>query len=296
MLLTETDTELGRFLERVAELIAARLAPVAALTGLGDLANLQGGKMLRSRLAGRLLLAGGGGAEPELVQRAAAAVEMVHTASLCHDDVIDSAVLRRNAPSLWRRTGASAAVLIGDILLCEAMNLLLEIRNHSLLTAFMSSVNQVCQTEARQELVYRGRQIDVATCLELAEGKTGALFAFAAGAAAPADTDSAAALSLAGLRLGTAYQLADDLIDVVGSEAEVGKTLGTDGQREKYTLPQIETGGVDAAVGHVRRLCAEAIEAVGECQAAREAIEEYLARDMGSVLGLIGQSLGNQAE
>ena len=295
MLLTDAQKELAEFLERVARRIVSRLAPIAALTGVDNLKGLEGGKMLRSRLAGRLILAGGG-AEPELVEISAAAVEMVHTASLCHDDVIDSAVLRRSAPTLWRRTGASGAVLVGDILLCEAMNLLIETRNLPLLSAFMEKVTRVCQTEARQELVCRGHELGVEACLELAEGKTGSLFAFAAASAAPAGSDAAADFARAGLRLGTAYQLADDLLDVVGSEVEVGKTLGTDGKREKYTLPQIEPGGVDVAVGHVRRLCAEAGEAVGNHPAAREAVEEFLARDMGTVLGLIGQSLPHQAK
>lgn len=292
----DCETDLTGFLQRVSERIGSRLESVSALAGVEDAGCLQGGKMLRSRLAGRLMLSGCGGAEPELVERSAAAVEMVHTASLCHDDVIDSAVLRRSAPTLWQRTSSSGAVLVGDILLCEAMKLVIETQNHPLLTEFIDEVARVCLTEARQELVYRGKQVDIETCLELAEGKTGALFAFAASAAAKTGTEESAAFARAGLRVGTAYQLADDLMDVVGDEAEVGKTLGTDHQRQKFTLPQMKSGGLSIAVGHVRRLCSEAVEVVRPWPAAVSAIEDYLAGDLGPVLELVEQSLGNQAK
>jgi geranylgeranyl pyrophosphate synthase len=257
---------------------------------MDDLRCLQSGKMLRSRLAGRLLLSGAGGVEAELVERAAAAVEMVHTASLCHDDVIDSAVLRRAVPTLWLRTSSSGAVLIGDILLCEAMNLLVEAKDITILAAFMDKVTQVCLTEAQQELVHRGRNLDVETCLALAGGKTGALFAFAAEACAKGGTAASVAFSHAGMCVGTAYQLADDLLDVVGSEEQTGKTLGTDGKRDKLTIPQMQPNGVEIAKGHVRRLCSEAVRAVKAWPAAGSAIEDFLARDMGPVLEQVGQS------
>lgn len=252
--------------------------------------------MLRSRLAGRLMLSGAGSADAELVEHAAAAVELVHTASLCHDDVIDNALLRRATPTFWRRTSSSGAVLVGDILLCEAMSLLLATENHSLLVAFMDKVTQVCLTEARQELVYRGRQVDEETCLALAGGKTGALFAFAGLACARIGSDESAAFGQAGYCLGTAYQLADDLLDVVGNEKQAGKTLGTDGERNKFTLPQMEPDGAELAIRHVRRLCGEAAAAVDAWPAARQAVEDFLVRDFGPVLEMIGQPLDKQAK
>lgn len=290
------DKELNGFLDRVRVRIGSRLDGLSALTSLAEARDLLGGKMLRSRLAGRLMLSGAAAADVELVEQAAAAVELVHTASLCHDDVIDNALLRRATPTFWRRTSSSGAVLVGDILLCEAMNLLLETQNHSLLVAFMGKVTQVCLTEAQQELVYRGRQVDEETCLVLARGKTGALFAFAAEACAPMGSDEAVAFGHAGYCLGTAYQLADDLLDVVGNEKQVGKTLGTDGQRNKFTLPQIEPDGAELSIRHVRRLCGEAAAVVDAWPTARQAVEDFLARDFGPVLEMIGQPLDKQAK
>jgi len=287
---------LSGFLDRVRVRIGSRLGEVVALTGSAEAKGLLSGKMLRSRLAGRLLLSGAGSSDAELIERAAAAVEMVHTASLCHDDVIDNALLRRASPTLWRRTSSSGAVLIGDILLCEAMNLLIEARNHSLLVAFMGKVTQVCVTEAQQEIAYRGRQIDADTCLSLAYGKTGALFGFAAEACAELDSDQASAFERAGYCLGTAYQLADDLLDVVGDEQQAGKTLGTDEKRDKFTLPQISPDGVELSCRHVERLFSEAAEVVGAWPAARQAVEDFLGRDVGSLLEMIGRLLDKQAK
>ena len=292
----QVERELDGFLDRVRVRISSRLGEVAALTDSSEAEGLLGGKMLRSRLAGRLLLSGAGSRDSDLVERSAAAVEMVHTASLCHDDVIDNAMLRRALPTLWRRTSSSGAVLIGDILLCEAMNLLLEVRNQSLLAAFMGRITQVCVTEAKQEIMYRGKQIDAETCLALASGKTGSLFGFAAQAAAELDSDQASAFCRAGYCLGTAYQLADDLLDVVGSEKQAGKTLGTDEKRDKFTLPQMSPDGVDLSRRHVERLFSEAAEVVDAWPDARKAVEDFLARDFGSLLEMMGQPLDKQAK
>ncbi len=290
------ERELSGFLDRVRVRIGSRLGEVVALTGSAEAKGLLSGKMLRSRLAGRRLLAGAGSGDADLGERAAAAVEMVHTASLCHDDVIDNALLRRASPTLWRRTSSSGAVLIGDILLCEAMNLLIEAQNHSLLVAFMGKVTQVCITEAQQEIVYRGRQIDAETCLDLARGKTGALFGFAAQACGELDSDQASAFGRAGYCLGTAYQLADDLLDVVGNEEQAGKTLGTDEKRDKFTLPQISPDGVELSRRHVERLFSEAAEVVDAWPPARQAVEDFLARDFGSLREMIGKPLEKQAK
>jgi len=295
-LAAQVERDLDGFLDRVRVRISSRLGEVVALTGATECEGLLSGKMLRSRLAGRLLLSGAGSRNSDIIERAAAAVEMVHTASLCHDDVIDNAMLRRALPTLWRRTSSSGAVLIGDILLCEAMNLLLEVRNQSLLAAFMGSITQVCVTEAKQEIMYRGKQIDVETCLDLAGGKTGALFGFAAQAAAELDSDQASAFCRAGYCLGTAYQLADDLLDVVGSEKQAGKTLGTDKKRDKFTLPQMSPDGVELSRQHVERLFSEAVEVVDAWPDARRAVEDFLARDFVSLLEVMGQPLDKQAK
>ena len=122
----DSTEETREFADEVRQLVAARVG--AATSRLGNLyesAQLMPGKMLRTLLGARLLVV-----EPILgrrstLARACAAIEMVHTASLCHDDVIDNGMVRRGHPALWQTTTASSAVLIGDILLCEAMELVL---------------------------------------------------------------------------------------------------------------------------------------------------------------------------
>ena len=221
---------------RVRKLIADRVAALP-LPGLNPAAisQLLPGKMLRTRLAARLAAGETRAADPQTLPIVCAATEMAHTASLCHDDVIDGGLIRRRQPALWRTTSPSGAVLIGDLLLCEAMDLLLDTEGGRHVAPFVAKIREVCAAEAEQELLFRGQQPEVETCLRLARGKTGALFAFVAGVCGGDDEPLASALEEAGYKLGTAYQLADDLLDVIGSEELTGKTLGTDARREKRT-------------------------------------------------------------
>ena len=278
------EDRLTAFLEAVRSIVTGRMRKVTALTGPADAAALLPGKMLRTRLAGRFIAAGLASLRPGVVRRAAAAVELVHTASLCHDDVIDNALLRRAQPALWRRKGMSAAVLIGDLLLCEAVELMLETRDLDLLGEFMEKVRRVCAAEAEQELTLRGQSLDERTCLRLARDKTGALFAFVAQACGATDTAMAGALEKAGYRMGTAYQLADDLLDVAGCERVAGKTLGTDHKRRKFTLPHVSPDGRRVVRDHVERLCRKALAELEAFPAARAAAEQFMALDLQPVL------------
>jgi octaprenyl-diphosphate synthase len=277
------------FLQTVRAIVAERMERVLALTGPFDADALLPGKMLRSRLAGRLVEGGLAGTGRRQIERAAAGVELVHTASLCHDDVIDNAHLRRAQPTLWRQKGATGAVLVGDLLLCEAIELLLETRNLRLVREFMRKVHQVCAAEAEQELLLRGRRLDETTCLRLAREKTGALFAFAAEACGGEDEALSAALAGAGYRLGTAYQLADDLLDVDGCEHVAGKTLGTDSKRRKFTLPQRLTDGRQVVRDGVRRLCDRALKQLADFPAALAAAERFVHLDLQPVLEQFGR-------
>jgi heptaprenyl diphosphate synthase len=215
------------------------------------------GKMLRTRLASALL----GQNErswPDGVDAACAAIELIHSASLFHDDVVDGATLRRGQPTLWSKSSQNSAILFGDILLCEALRLLTDSAARALLVPFLDKVREVCLAEAEQELELRGEQCDEATCVRIARGKTGPLFAFVAQACAGKDQALADALEEAGYRIGTAYQLADDLLDEIGSEPKTGKTLGTDRLRRKYTLAQGE-GMAERVTLHIQDLCDSAV-------------------------------------
>lgn len=237
------------------------------------------GKMLRTRLAGRLLAGGAAAGNCHQVRAACAAIELVHTASLCHDDVMDNSFIRRSVPTLWQAVGTSGAILIGDLLLWSAVELLAQPESNQQMPAFIAKVKQVVQAEAEQELCLRGTPIDVDTCLRLARDKTGPLFAFPAMVCGGQDEVLSAALEEAGYRIGTAYQLADDLLDVVGDEAAVGKTLGTDRQRGKETLPQAGETGQRITFDFIKDLCKSSLQGLENYPKMRDAIAEFLTCD-----------------
>lgn len=242
------------------------------------------GKMLRTRLAGRLFAAGFSSEKRTTLQAACAATELVHTASLCHDDVVDNSLIRRSLPTLWKSTGPSGAILIGDLLLCAAMDLLMITEDGRYLRAFMAKVRQVVEAEAEQELLWRGRQVDVASCLRLARGKTGPLFAFCAGIYGGASETLRGLLEEAGYRIGTAYQLADDLLDILGTESAAGKTLRTDSARRKLTLPQVGGAGQRITREHISELCISAVQLLDDYPKAQEGLMHFLGCDLQPVL------------
>lgn len=246
--------------------------------------SLMPGKMLRSRLAGRLLAGGSVTVKLPALQAACAATELVHTASLCHDDVVDNSLIRRSQPALWQRSGQSAAILIGDLLLCEAIGLLAETDGGRYVGPFIAKTRQVVQAEVEQELLQRGKQMDQDTCVRLARDKTGPLFAFVSLVCGGQDDQLASALEEAGYRIGTAYQLADDLLDVVGSEDAAGKTLGTDCMRRKFTLPQAGQEGQLAAQQLIRELCTSAVELLQAHHKMQNALRQFVLEDLQPVL------------
>jgi heptaprenyl diphosphate synthase len=267
-------------LTRVRELVEEQARRVVAAVGAPEHAgHLFPGKLLRSRFGVRV--AAGSDVAREDLAKACAAVEMTHTASLCHDDVIDNALLRRSLPTLWRQATPSAAVLIGDVLLCHAAALVASCGDGRHLVPFLTKVTEVCTTEARQELILRGRRVERAVCLEVARGKTGPLFAFLGTVAGGTDAELAAALEESGYRIGTAYQLADDLLDVDGGQAErAGKTLGTDRSRGKFTLPLSGTRGAERTAEQVRNLLAGALEPLTPWPPVRDAVQAYIDSDL----------------
>lgn len=249
-----------------------------------DVEVMMPGKMLRTRLVGRLYADGWSSADRTTLQAACVATELVHTASLCHDDVVDNSLIRRSLPTLWRTVGSSGAILIGDLLLCEAMSLLMETEAGRLARGFLTKVTEVVAAEARQELVYRGKEVDGETCLQLARGKTGPLFAFVAETCGGEDKALCGLLEEAGYRIGTAYQLADDMVDILGTECDVGKTLGTDLIRGKFTLPQIGEAGKRAARESINNLCVSAVELLNDYPKARKGLTEFLRHDLQPVM------------
>lgn len=208
--------------------------------------NLLGsGKMLRSRLV--LSVGTANEVDEQVLIHSAAAVDIIHGASLLHDDVIDGGLLRRGAPTFWKKYGINGAILFGDLLVFKGLHLLVEVGRQDLLQELIHMSTHVCRSEVEQELVLRGTPGTWEECEYIARAKTGSLFAFAAVAGANGSPDQVDALREAGFILGTAYQLADDMLDASGNEAVSGKTLGTDNKRGKTTaITATQNAPVDA--------------------------------------------------
>ena len=241
-----------------------------------------GGKMLRARLT----LAVGAACQTDraTLLHAAAAVEMLHAASLLHDDVVDDALLRRGVPALWRKKGISGAILLGDLLVCRSLQLLHGLDDGRLGTVFIRLAGEMCDAEVEQELVTRGAAKDWAQCMAIARRKTGSLFAFAATAAESADEVRSSALLEAGYRLGTAYQLADDVLDASGQGVADGKDLGKDAKKCKTTAMTALGGSLQQARQGIRECCESSTALLAAWPTVQHAWNAYLQTDFSPVV------------
>jgi octaprenyl-diphosphate synthase len=198
------------------------------------------GKRIRPALA---LLAGGatGGAH-EGHQRLSVVLELVHIASLVHDDIMDGAELRRSVPTAAAKWGSALSVLLGDVLFAHALDLACQFEESTIPRAIAQSARDVCAGEILQTQRRFDLSFTIPEYLRVIEMKTAALFASATELAAVLNhsaPETQQAMRRYGMRLGTAYQIYDDCVDLVGDESSVGKTLGTDLIKGKLTLPML---------------------------------------------------------
>jgi len=197
------------------------------------------GKQLRPGLVALSARASGGINSHHV--NAAVIIEMVHLATLVHDDVVDGAEVRRNRPTLAANWGNKVAVLAGDCLFAEALRLAATLPTTEVCKLVSQSAKVVCTGEIRQTLQRGNFQLSREEYLELVRMKTAELFALGcelgARLAAPGKPEVHKALREYGLQLGTAYQIYDDCLDVFGEENRAGKSLGTDLVTGKATLP-----------------------------------------------------------
>ncbi len=188
-------------------------------------------------LAARL---GDGGGQAALDLGVAA--ELVHMATLLHDDVVDGGELRRGAPASRVLYGNAASVFAGDWLLVEALRRVRRCGVSGTLDSLLDTVDQMISAEAEQ-LDRRGLiAVDRESYFSVVEGKTAALFRWAmeaGGRAGGLDNASCEALSQFGLHLGVAFQLVDDMLDYAGDAGETGKNLFADLEEGKLTYPLI---------------------------------------------------------
>lgn len=185
-------------------------------------------------------------------------VELVHTATLLHDDVIDHAEIRRNHQTVNCLWGNTAAILLGDFLLSQAFLAGAEVDVPGANSIISRTAEKICQGELLQNIRQGDWTVDEDDYMEIIEAKTASLFAASCrlGAlASGADTAIQKAVETYGRNLGLAFQVTDDMLDITGDDKKVGKTLGTDFLQRKLTLPIIHYLGCKKA--GQRRDCQE---------------------------------------
>ncbi|MBX7168749.1 MAG: polyprenyl synthetase family protein [Pirellulales bacterium] len=199
-----------------------------------------GGKRLRPALV--LLTARAAGQITPAHRTLAAVVEMIHTATLVHDDILDEADLRRHLETANSRWGNEASVLLGDFLFSHAFYLASSLDDAYACRVIGRSTNIVCEGELRQINSRGAFDTTEEEYLAIIDAKTAELTACCCrlgGHYAGASDEAVDALERYGRDLGVAFQIADDVLDLIGEESAAGKSLGTDLEKRKPTLPLI---------------------------------------------------------
>src|SRR5436190_5859510 len=229
------------FLQAVAERLKDQInAFENDIAGYAAYALTGQGKQLRPAL-----VALSGGATGQLNDAhvlVAVIIEMIHLATLVHDDVMDEAQMRRGRPTLAANWGNEISVLLGDCLFAHALKLAASYPTTEICRAVAAATNTVCAGEILQTQRRKNFELKRSEYFKVIQMKTGELFAlscdlgaFLSGAASVQRQN----LRQFGLEIGTAYQIYDDCLDLFGSEAAAGKSLGTDLAKGKLTLPII---------------------------------------------------------
>jgi octaprenyl-diphosphate synthase len=228
-------------LEEVERQIAAEsVASAGAITTISRYLQRGGGKRLRPALV--LLTARLFGPPNDCARRLAGVVEMIHTATLVHDDVIDVASTRRGRPSTNEIWGNHSCVLAGDWLYMQAFQVALRQRNFRVLDVLIALTQMMVEGELLQLERLHRFNISEADYMELVDRKTASLFSACAtlGALASAAPESEEArLADFAWNLGMAFQIVDDVLDFASSESVLGKPAGSDLREGKLTLPAI---------------------------------------------------------
>ena len=259
-----------------------------------------GGKRLRPILV--LLAAGLFGKVTPQHHQLAAVVELIHTATLLHDDVVDESKKRRGQNTANALFGNAASVLVGDFVYSRAFQMMVAVQNMRVMEVLSNATNVIAEGEVLQLLNVHNADITDADYLQVIHYKTAKLFEAATRLGAiisKASPEDEVALSLYGMHIGTAFQLIDDVLDLSGNALAIGKNLGDDLSEGKPTLPllyamrngnaeesqtikhAIEQGGLEdlagvlnavertGALDHVRSIAAS------ECALASAAISHF---------------------
>lgn len=270
-----------------------------ALTAATEHLLASGGKRVRPAVA--LLSGGVFGADFDQVVSVAAAIEMLHTATLVHDDLVDGALLRRGIPTLNAQWTAGATVLTGDYLFARAADFAAQANNvrvmrifsRTLMTLVNGEINQMFNSRgvAARSDYYRRIYAKTASVFEAA--------AEAAGVVGGADESEIRALATFGREIGCAFQIVDDILDFTSDEQHLGKPVGGDLRQGLVTLPtlyymEMHPGNADVAAllnGKMGDavLSARVVDTIRNSEAIRSAIDEarnYIARGNAALEGV----------
>ncbi len=219
------------------------------------------GKLLRPTLALLAFSAGNNNRKDRNnIIKAASIIELIHTATLIHDDVIDETTLRRHRTNLHTKWGDKISVLFGDYLFSRSFTVLCQLGCPEIVCALANTINLICEGELKQ--INRAYDWDLTEedYLSIIEKKTASLFSFSCfcgGHLGKVAANEIEALVNFGLSFGIAFQMVDDCLDFVGDEKVMGKSLGSDLRKGKITLPLIYL--LSSTSGEVRKKIIEFI-------------------------------------
>lgn len=225
----------------VETIFAAHLkSDVELVTQAARYVTQNGGKRIRPAIF--LLSSMLSGQKHERLPYLAAALELIHTASLLHDDVVDNAALRRGKPSAKAKWGNQVSILVGDFLWCKASEFFLHHGSDRLSKAVTGAITAITEGEILEITRLNDMTIDEGVYQRIIEGKTAALFGICGQGAAIIQNLSPrfeTALEKFGFNLGIAFQLKDDVLDYISNDDRLGKDSGADLREGKLTLPLI---------------------------------------------------------
>ncbi len=258
---------------------------------------LNGGKRVRPAL---VLLAGHlFGAELERLLPMASAVEVLHIATLVHDDAIDNAAVRHGRPTANHRWGDDRAILLGDYLLAQAEEMVACTQEDAVIKGFARAIMSVCRAEVGQSCAAFSLKGTTEEYLERIAGKTASLITlstWSGGVLGGASREQADALAAYGEGVGIAFQIADDILDFTATPEELGKPVGSDLKEGTLTLPAmlyLERSPGDNPIkrlfnshGEDEDALKEALEGVrrsGAIEECRQRAQEYVERAKNSL-------------
>jgi octaprenyl-diphosphate synthase len=268
--LTAIETELGR----------NAASSVDTITEIAEYLREGGGKRIRPSLL--LLAARCLGYTGQGMIRLGAVVELLHTATLVHDDIIDGADIRRGRPSANTTWGNEKCVLAGDWLYMQAFHIALEEQNFKVLDLLIGLTQQMVEGELLQ-IQKLGRPVSADEYYDLIFRKTACLFSVSmrlGATLAGATPDQEEALATYGHAVGMAFQVVDDVLDLTATEEVLGKPVASDLREGKTTLPVIHS--LEHGTAADRLVIQRVLEDAGFVRSTREQVQEILHRN-GSV-------------